>query len=206
MPSNTFGSGIEQIVAEVVIGAIFAYGAYWAFAIRRALASRDYRRQALWLGVNCIFWIAVFPDKNIFNNVYNALAVGFYYSFLPVLLFAWIDASVRVARRSDPLLRNTLHWNKLRWLIWAIIAFATISNFLLFFDNLLTGIPPSGILAWLGWVPSLATLLSGCPAILLSAIRSKDPTFRRSLKWFGMFLVGFLIALVLSALTFLISN
>ena|SRR2546422_9258026 len=121
MPSNTFGSGIEQIVAEVVIGAIFAYGAYWAFAIRRALASRDYRRQALWLGVNCIFWIALFPDKNIFNNVYNALAVGFYYSFLPLLLFAWIDASVRVARRSDPLLRNTLHWNKLRWLTWRLL-------------------------------------------------------------------------------------
>lgn len=192
---------IEQIVVEVVVGAIFAYGAYWAFAIRRALASRDYRRQALWLGVVCLYWIAFFPDK----NPYNALAVGFYYAFLPVMLFAWIDASVRVARRSDPLLRNTLHWSKLRLVIWAVIALATLSDILLYPANIL-GNPPSGILVWLGWVPALATFVSGSPAILLSAIRSKDPTFRKSLKWFGMFLVVFLIVVVLSALTFLIGT
>jgi hypothetical protein len=197
---------IEKIAVEVVVGAIFAYGAYWAFAIRRALASRDYRRQALWLGVVCLYWIALFPDKNIFNNTYNNLAVGFYYSFLPVLLFVWIDASVRVARRSDPLLRNTLHWNTLRLLIWAVIALATFLTIILNFENILTGNPPSGIFILPFWVAPVATLISGSPAILLSAIRSRDTTFRRSLKWFGMFIVVFLIGLVLSVLAFLISS
>ena len=48
------------------------------------------------------------------------------YSFLFIVLYYWIDASVLAARRSDPLLRDSLYWSKIRVPLWIAIIDATI--------------------------------------------------------------------------------
>ena len=51
---------------------------------------------------------------------------NFYLSFLEycivdtagIVMLAWIDTTIKVARRSDPLNRNTFLWKRLRYFVW----------------------------------------------------------------------------------------
>jgi hypothetical protein len=109
---------------------IFTFAAYWAFDVRRALAVRIYRSQALGVGMLILaFWttIAAFVltptnPSSFLPSLVQILA----FSFLFIVLFYWIDASIRTARRSDPLLRDTFYWGKLRIVIWIGLIVSTV--------------------------------------------------------------------------------
>src|SRR6266436_571946 len=100
----------------VLVVALFSYAAYWAFIIRKALVTGLYRRQALWAGTMGLYFVALstfltialsFNLTTLLVNILGGLLIssGF------IVLFAWIDSTVRVARRSDPLLRDTFRWS-----------------------------------------------------------------------------------------------
>ena len=181
-----------SIIVSLVVGALFSYSAYWALTIRKVLMSYLYRRQALWVGGVATYFVAqsAFVASAIFYN-----ATGFYVNLLAATFiavgtaatFVWIDSTVLVARRSDPLQRDTLHWSKLRYFIGITQAIGNLSNILfnVIFANSssssyqLIGYPP--LLGFIGTI-----LLLGAIALLLSARRSGDMTLRRHLKWFGL--------------------
>ena len=189
MPSDI---STVSIILSLVVGALFSYGAYWALTIRKALMGYLYRRQALWVGWVAIYFVAqsAFIALAIFYN-----ATGFYVDLLAaafiavgfVAIFVWIDSTVLVARRSDPLQRDTLRWSKLRYFIGITSTIGLFFNliFNLIFTNssgssyILLGSPP--LLGFIGTI-----LLLGAIALLLSARRSGDMTLRRHLKWFGL--------------------
>jgi uncharacterized BrkB/YihY/UPF0761 family membrane protein len=62
------------------------------------------------------------------SNISNSPAVGYFgIAFVLtgfIILFVWIDATIRVARRSDPLHRNTIHWTAIRYLVLIGVAFS----------------------------------------------------------------------------------
>src|SRR5438132_8165890 len=111
-----------SIIVSLVVGSLFSYSAYWALTIRKVLMSYLYRRQALWVGGVATYFVAqsAFVASAIFYN-----ATGFYVNLLAAAFiavgtaatFVWIDSTVLVARRSDPLQSDTLHWSKLRYFI-----------------------------------------------------------------------------------------
>jgi hypothetical protein len=189
MPSDI---STVSIILSLVVGALFAYGAYWALTIRKALMSYLYRRQALWVGGVAIYFVAqsVFIALAILFN-----AIGFYVNLLAAAfiavgsaaIFVWIDSTVLVARRSDPLQRDTLHWSKLRYFIGIT---QTIGNFFNILFNVIFANSSGSSYQLLGYPPLLGyigtTLLLGAIALLLSARRSGDLTLRRHLKWFGL--------------------
>ena len=180
---------IISTALTIIIGAFFSYGAYWAFTIRRALMARLYRNQALWVGTGAVYFVALsafitlallFGASGVFVNLLAAafIFLGF------VVIFDWIDSTVRVARRSDPLLRDTLHWSKLRYFVGITstigLFFNVVFNVILTNSSfILLGTP-----ALLGYVGTV--LFLGALALLLSARRSGDLTLRRHLKWFGL--------------------
>src|SRR2546427_6227649 len=106
--------GIALTAAFGIVSAgIALYAAYWAFAIRRALAGPLYRNFALSLGVVCvIFGLAVFGLVNLLPSVGSTISEVenniIYFTIISVI-FAFMDSAIRVARRSDPLLRSILH-------------------------------------------------------------------------------------------------
>jgi hypothetical protein len=189
MPSDI---STVSIILSLVVGALFSYGAYWALTIRKALMSYLYRRQALWVGQVAIYFVAqsVFIALAIFYD-----ATGFYVNLLAAAfivigfaaIFVWIDSTVLVARRSDPLQRDTLHWSRLRYFIGI---FSTIGLFFNIIFNVVFANPSSSSFILLGSPPLLGfiglILLFGAIALLLSARRSGDMTLRRHLKWFGL--------------------
>jgi hypothetical protein len=104
---------------------IYAYAVYWAFDTRRALAVRVYRGQALATGILAsATWFSGYAVTVISNSPNPQLNLGVPVIGLSLLLlsiFYFTDATMKAARRSDPLLRDTLHWSKIRVPLWAVV-------------------------------------------------------------------------------------
>jgi hypothetical protein len=179
----------------IAAAAFFIYAAYWAFAFRRALVGHVYRNQALWLGVLSIILATVFivPSLSTGGPVIIAL------SNLPVValilgFFAFVDSTVPIARRSDPRLRDILHWEKVRFVAWGLLILVEVAG--LYFA--VTNTPGTqGFDAGFG---GLLLFLFGAPPMLVGGRRSMDPTLRGSLKWFGLALVCFIGILLVGIL------
>jgi hypothetical protein len=183
--SDSLGFALAVMMAEIVPAAIALYAAYWAFAIRRALAGRIYRNHAFWLGVVCILFAAVSfaVPLTYTNNAIIRNAIGVFYLVLNPVVFAFIDSTVRVARRSDPLLRSILRWDKLRIALWIDEIVLTIVLALNFVPSIVSSVPQVEYL-----FPALLAIayIAGAPALLIGAKRSRDTTLRQSLKWLGV--------------------
>jgi hypothetical protein len=115
--------------------------------------------------------------------------------------FAFIDSTVRIARRSDPLLRPILNWNRLRIVAWPVLILLVLIEFVsgaADVANAFTGIDPVNQFALLAQFLVLVAI--GGPAMLLSGRRSGDKALTQSIKWAGLafislagpVLVGFL--------------
>jgi hypothetical protein len=158
----------------------FLYPAYWAFSIRRALAVRLFRNQALGIGLVSISFLAAIVDNT-----------GTAYSISLFVIFYWIDASMLATRRSDPLLRDTLHWSSLRMVLWMILLVVGVPQMI---NGVLTGnytyIPGNDILGFLTVAGFTIIPLMGTVLFALVSRRSKDTTLRRHLAWFGLFVLS----------------
>ncbi len=166
---------------------IFGYASFWAFNIRRALFVSLYRNQAFGTGLLTILLPLTFVV--VAANVTGNTAANTPVPLLAVFtVFYFIDSTVRAARRSDPILRDTFHWSRLRLFLWPIILLLIALSALgplLFPVN-----SPEGIVA--NGAPYLVGLGTGITVIPVSARRSGDGNLKSHLKWFGLF-AGFLL-------------
>jgi hypothetical protein len=120
-------------------------------------------------------------------------------------IFYWIDTSMLAARRSDPLLRDTLHWKRLRVVFWAgiILSFGIqftaivylLGPFALVDPLSGAGTEPPPALGLTIIAPFLLTGLAGL-LLVIAGRRSKDTNLQRSLRWFGLFVASLLVVLV----------
>jgi len=205
--SDSLGIIAAVIVAQIVPGAISLYAAYWAFSVRKALGGRMYRRHAFLLGVVCVI-VSMLGFLTYSPNKVIDLLLALFYSGVFIFLFAFIDSTVPLARRSDPLLRSVLRWDRLRVALWtdtgALAVVNTISQ------TLYSGSTPGqvGVLLNALWFV-LAAILFGASgvALVIGARRSRDPLFRRSLKWLGLVLIVVLLTFVNdTVISFLLPN
>ncbi len=161
----------------LVVTGLFIYSAYWAFTIRKVLLASLYRRQALWVGGMGIYFVVLSAFLSIaltlqLNTFATNLAGGLIISFGFVLIFLWIDSTIRVARRSDPLFRDTLRWSKLRYWFWVITFGGAGGSLVTSITSGFSTIAPYG-----------GVLFFGAIALLISARRSGDKTLRRHFEW-----------------------
>ena len=189
---DSLGFALAIVFSEIVPAAVFLYAAYWAFAIRRALVSRIYRRHASWLGALGVA-LAVTVFLTYSPNYAINLLISIYYDILFAVVFAFVDSLIPVVRRSDPLLRSVLNWEKLRYFLWADVAVLGAFN-TLSYVSYLSPTFSSGLLKLIvqdiGWVAA-ATVLFGVSglAILIAVRRSGDMVLRSSLKWLGVMFI-----------------
>jgi hypothetical protein len=177
-------SSLLEIIAVLSVGYILPTillldGAYWAFAIRRVLASRLYRNHALWIGALCIIITAFMPldSLNLIPTLVFLIGVKTLFAFI----FAFIDSNIPILRRSDPRFRDILSWKKIRRPLWIILLLLLYPPVFFFSQQSLGGL----IFLALSFVP----IIIGTRAIFIGVGRSKDAVLRDSLKWFGVFLL-----------------
>lgn len=188
-----------DLAAGVLIGAtILGYGyvTYAALAIRRTIAGGVYRKQALGLAL-----VAVLYALNATTSYYSPRTLDIYslLGFLSfplafVMIFYWVDKSALAARLTDPLLRDTLHWSRVRFLIWTINISAVIISFSytayvgqLVLGSLSTNPPLFLLVIFL--TPAYLSVSSGAVVLLVAVRRTADRTLKRHLEWFGFYLV-----------------
>jgi hypothetical protein len=178
---------VFYIIGLLLAAVLGAYAAYWSFSLRSALRAKTYSRQALIVGsfsiygtiLYYLFYIVYFLAPSLLNSPVGTIQEALYYVLAPIA-FTWADSSIRVGRRSDPLLRDPFHWSKLRLVLWPLVLL-TLLGYLL-----------QGDLSFIGLSSYVILGISVLP-ILVAAKRSGDPYYRRSLKWFG-FSVAVLVA------------
>ena len=190
-------------VVTVVPLAIVLYAGYWAFDIRHALVVRVYRNQALGVGLLSVFLIyltfiaALGPPGGPYGAVIGFLELMFgVIGFLGLLYF--VDSSMLASRRSDPLLRDTLHWSKVRYVIWGYEIFAAFFAVVDAGLSLIHGVP-SSLMQFMNFgfsfsfpfvflVPVFSFLV-----LFPAWLRAKDRQLRQHFKWLGLMAVAVII-------------
>jgi hypothetical protein len=163
-----------------LVVAVFLYAAYWAFTIRRVLLTPLYRREAFWVGAMGIYFVGLGVFLAIaltlqLNDLPVNLLGAFIFAFGFTLIFFWVDSTIHIARRSDPLFRDTLRWSKLRYVFWIVTIGGAIGAFITSITSGFVSATPFG-----------GALLFGAIALLLSGRRSADVTLRGHLRWTGL--------------------
>jgi hypothetical protein len=187
--SDSLGPALS-ILSDIAVVAAIIYAAYWAFAIRHALVGHIYRNRALWLGVlGILFVIVVLAPTPTGNDVVSDFLNNAPTVSLTVGFLGFVDSTVPIARRSDPLLRNILQWKKIRVVAWAVLTLVLMLS--VYHEILSNNTSSSNVLGL------FVVALIGAPPMLIGARRSKDLILRKSLKWFALALLFFLGILLL---------
>jgi hypothetical protein len=157
-----------------------------------------YRNRALWVGAVGTFFalfvlstilIGTFASTNRFLSLFQFSLTN----FGAILVFGWIDSNVRVARRSDPLRRNTLHWTKLRIFIWAILTIALVGGLVsAFIGDIYNLSSPAGAFLESPFIPASAF---GIVALAVSHRRINDVTLKRHIRWLVFFVLILLLVI-----------
>ena len=186
---------IVSFALGIIQFGIFAYTVYLAFSIRRSLSVRQYRNQALGVGLVALAWILLFFDFSALLSAHDYAYFTVVAGLIVMMLFFWVDTSVLAARRSDPLLRDTLHWRRLRVIIWVLVILATVAAAsLASYYQMDTGAEPQfmynlGYGLGVGFLPATIVVIAGIVVLPISAHRARDKFLRRSFEWFGAFVV-----------------
>jgi hypothetical protein len=199
--------GLFYLVIAPVFTVLFVYAAYRALIIRKVIAVRLYRRQSLWVGISGFYWAfftlglglaaALYSQNPAFVSANTVIAYSIFVALYVALIvsFLWIDSTIRVARRSDPLLRDAIYWSKLRIFLWAVI-FVGMALGLIFRAPLVVsssgGNPVTEIISFYDanviafWIVGFASLA----ALIVSGLRSKDVSLRRQILALGVYVVA----------------
>jgi len=188
------------VAAEFLVIAYFAGRAgYTALTVRSALFVKLYRNQGLSISIaalaTCILTLvglvtAPASNQNTPSSGPGQVLGPLVLFGLYLALFYTVDTFARVARYSDPLLRDPLHWRKIRGVVWALDFLAIAYVVAL---GIVTGQETVAFI-----FPIAIPLVSGVLLISANVRRTRDPTLRRHLSWLGPFFLLSFVAFFLA--------
>ena len=198
-------------VAAVASSAIFFYDSYWAFEIGKSL-TRVYRGQAFRLGLLSFVFALNFLLRGVgygafSSNIVIILLLQVLAFSSAILVLLWIDSTVLVARRSDPLRRDVANWAILRYFVWILVLsqIALSSGLILRYLTLHELLVPAPIFNFLEYAPLVTEAILGAIVLTVSASRTADHFLRAHIFWFGMFIacvfIGFFDIVILISMT-----
>ena len=185
-------SALANIVPFLYV-AVLAYTVYLSITIRRALSVGEYRKQAFGVGLIALAWILLLLNYGVqaVTGSYALFSLGF--GLVMMTLFYWIDSSVLATRRTDPLVRDTFWWTRVRYVLWALTVAATFAAAsLAYYYQATSGTEPLFMFNGqygVGYMPSWFVLAAGVIALPVSASRARDRLLRRNIGWLGAFVI-----------------
>ncbi len=179
---------LVNIGVGVTVVCSYAYVAYSTTAIRRTLAVGLYRRQALGIELIAIGFTAIYLAGFLpYTGILGFIGGGVFDTVALFLLY-WVDSSILAARRSDPLVRDTLKWSGLRRIVWVVaVSDIAVTYGLAWY---LSFGPDYGLLFSIIFpLPIYLAAFSGAIVVPIAARRTRDLTLRKNLEWFFVFIV-----------------
>jgi len=201
-----YSLSVSSITGAFVLCAVFSYAAFWGFSMRNGLAAPLYRRHALWVGAAGAYFAVQWLLLALFAPFYpyggtpqTRFLIDSYNDFGYTMIFAWIDATMPLVRRSDPFLRNPLRWERLRLILWPLVLLGAVGTDIGL--QSVTAITQSEYPALRDLLTTIPypVLLLGALGLGLSIRRSEDAILRGHSRWFGL-------AATLIILTFLLGH
>jgi hypothetical protein len=190
--SIDLGFVLAVIFTEIVPAAIALYASYWVFQIRKGLANPIRRNLALWEGAaSIIFAASAFLTYSA--NFLISVVIVVFYNIAFVVLFAFFDSLIKVTRRSDPLLRSIIHWEKTRYVGWAGVFLIAVFNSL----SVLLPTVQANLAGELATISIPIPLVIGGAGILVGSTRIKDPILKGNMKWLGLTLLFAVLQIVI---------
>jgi hypothetical protein len=193
--SNNVSTIIGNIIFLVIllVAIINFFTAYYSFNLSRFLVDRVQKSRAIWTGSLSILLsttllsFILLPETGPYSSLFVVPLIAFL-----LVLAALIDSTTRVAIDQDYFHRNTLYWNKLRFLYWAgiLIIFVADPIFVVFGFGLSNFSNGYGLV--LAFVLGGAPLAYGITTLLVSGNRSQDRKMRSYLRWLGLAAVALL--------------
>ena len=171
-------------VALVAIG-IFLFGTYRAFSIGRVLVRGAYRNRALWSGGTMVALVLLVIASNLPpSNPLSPLS----FLVIMVILFAFVDSSIEVAREMDFFHRSLLGWESLRKPVYVILIGISLVGALAFIFEPSNGVL-SGVGVFLWFAVGAGSIAYGAAALLLGARRTPDRSMRRFVRMLGLAII-----------------
>jgi len=164
------------VIGIVFLAIIFLYPCFWAIRIRSALAVQLYRNQALGISLISAFLI--------FGTIDNT---GTIYSLAILLVFYWIDVSMAAARRSDPLLRDPIHWRSLRLVLWPIVGVGLFASDVSYFY--VVGGVIGELTGLIEVIAYIAIPICGVALFAVASRRTRDSNLKHQIEWLGLFAI-----------------
>jgi hypothetical protein len=167
-----------------------------------------YRSRALWTGVVGLIGIIYELIQIIAENrappglpagssPFPSTLLGLIFSgFLTIagslVIFSWIDSTIRVSFDLDFLHRDSLHWKRFRRYAWAVVVVGAFGS--------------AASTTWWEYAVSVAAL--GLPVaysalvLIASGLRVRYPAMRAHMKWIGLLVAALLLELATSTISF----
>lgn len=169
---------IYEDVAQVIALAVFAFAAFRAITIGRALVNRVYKSRAYFVGALAISGLIgiLFPPSSL-------------YFVLLFIVFILVDSAILVALDTDFFHRNTLRWKQIRLAVYAL--FVAVLIYTLSPDNVVNSLP--GIVFDLVVASFLFIFVYTAGAAVVSARRTSDKPLKRFVALAGLLILGYLV-------------
>lgn len=176
---------------------LFLLASYRAVEILRGFVSRVYQRRALTLVFLGLVMAVVaeiprlpsLPPTGPVATFENDFAVPFVF-LLFFALFFFVDSSLKIVTERDFFHRQILGWHNGRWLVGGLLGAGIVGTLFIsvtFFFLYVAG--------------ALVFFFYGGACLLVGSRRVADRVFKGQLKFFGLFLVFFVLQLPLTVLS-----
>ena len=172
-------------VVSVVSAGIFLFATYRAFTIGRVLVRGAYRNRALWTGGTTIALILLIIAASLPSS--DPLS-GASFVVIFVILFAFVDSSIKVTQEADFFHRSPLGWQRLRKPLYVILIGSSLVGASLAYlepsDGLLL---LAGVLLWFG--AAGVCISYAAAALRVGARGTPDSSMRRFVRMLGLAIV-----------------
>jgi len=201
MSSELFTFTVPVLGIIIAFDAFSLYAAYLSGSVWRGMVVPIYRGRALWLAAICVLGASMLTEFAVsaalapsYGSSSPALREFVYLPPLAAILI-WIDRTVNTVIRLDYLRRDVLFWRRLRYAYGSIAAV----GILIYYSRYLYPIPDAMAV---GFALIFSQLIYGMLTLARGAAVTKDMTFKSHIRWFGLFLLAFIVAGFIYVLTY----
>jgi len=165
---------------------IFLFATYRASTIAKVLVKGAYRNRAIWTGGTAISLILFTLATGLpASNPLGSLA----FFLILLILFAFVDSSVRVAQETDFFHRSPLGWQRLRKPLYGIILGYTAIAVLLIslIGSTAAAVSLVGEAIW--FIIAGVSLSYSAAALVVGARRTPERSLRRFVRMLGLTII-----------------
>ena len=188
--------GISSLLLEIGYTFLTLFACFRAIEFGRAFVKSVYRRRAFWIAI-MLLSITLSNIVSIVPTLSNSALAGFIFFGMILVIFAFVDGAVLVARETDFFHRDMFGWMRVRLAAYVAMVASAVAGVVSLFVATPDGILAILLIAFDLVIPVVFTYSTA--ALLIGARRTPDLTLKRHVKFLAVALALFVAIFVVSS-------